>query len=107
MSFYIEKTTKCLICGESIDGFKEAVLLPYIISDRDSSLLPFVKKYVHRKCFDNWNKRDEFVQSSFKLGENMIQEGFYDNVIFYDKYFIIDYQKKRGYLQTYRLLFNL
>lgn len=108
MSFYIEKKTKCLICGESIDSFKEAVLLPYIRS-KDSSLIPFVKKYVHRKCFDSWNKRDEFVQSSFKLGENMIQEGFYDNVIFYDKYFIIDYQKKEDIykLTDFYLIFEI
>ncbi|WP_374461417.1 hypothetical protein [Chryseobacterium taeanense] len=109
MSFYIEKTTKCLICGKPIESFKEAVLLPYIISDKSSSLLPFVKKYVHRKCFDNWNKRDEFAQSAFKLGENMIREGHYENVIYYDKYFIIDYQKKENFykVRDFLLIFEI
>jgi hypothetical protein len=97
MSFYIEKTTKCLICGEVIDSFKEAVLLPYIMADQNSPLTYFVKNYVHRQCFDTWNKHYEFVQSSFKLGERMIQEGYYKNVILYDKYFIIDYKKQEDF----------
>jgi len=96
MSFYIEKTTKCLLCAALIDNFKESVLLPHIIADQSSPLNYYVKNYVHRKCFDTWSKHDEFVQSSFNLGERMIQGGCYENVILYDKYFIIDYKKQEN-----------
>lgn len=97
MSFYIEKTTKCSICEKVIDSFKEAVLLPYILPDQNSTFAYFVKSYVHRNCFDNWNMHDDFVQNSFGLGERMMRESYYENVIFYDKYFIIDYKKHENF----------
>ncbi|WP_332452566.1 hypothetical protein [Chryseobacterium aquaticum] len=99
MSFYIEKTTKCPICEKVIDSFKESVLLPYILSDQNSTFTYFVKSYVHRNCFDNWNKHNDFVQSSFGLGEKMIQDGYYENAILHDKYFIIDYKKQENFYQ--------
>lgn len=97
MSLYIEKTTKCSICEKVIDNFKESVLLPYTLPDQNSTFTHFVKSYVHRNCFNNWDKHDDFVRSSFGLGERMIQDGYYENVILYDKYFIIDYKKQEGF----------
>lgn len=69
------------------------MLLPYI-ADPDSPLVYFVRNYVHRKCFDAWEKHDEFVQGSFELEERMMKEGYYEDVILCDRYFMIDYRKR-------------
>lgn len=99
MSFYIQNITRCSICGEPIAGFKEAILLPYI-ADQDSPLVSFVRSYAHRRCFDGWEQHDDFVQSSFEHEKRMIQEGYYEKVILYDRYCIINYKKQED---SYRI----
>ncbi|BAP32488.1 uncharacterized protein CHSO_3451 [Chryseobacterium sp. StRB126] len=93
MSFYIKNITRCSLCEKLIANFKESLLLPYL-ADPDSPLASFVRNYVHRTCFDAWEEHDNFVQGSFELEERMIEKGYYEKVILYDRYCIIDYKKQ-------------
>ncbi len=84
MPFFFPHKTKCEICNSLINEYREAVALDYIIPDKTPDLVKYSKNFVHRKCFDNWEQHNRFIESSFELIkkarlENKINDVFYCN----------------------------
>ena len=75
MPFFIPNKTTCKICNDLIQTSKESLVLDYMDVSHYADLAPFVKSFVHRSCFINWNMKERYTTAAFELVENAVKRG--------------------------------
>ena len=54
--------TVCPLCDQPINSPEECVAFPHFIEDTQDSLWPYSDAAFHKRCFDSWLARDEFLE---------------------------------------------
>lgn len=53
--------TVCPLCGKSINTSEEYISFPHFIEDERDPFWPYSDAVFHRKCFESWSNRQEFI----------------------------------------------
>ena len=75
MSFFIPQHTICKICNCPIETPKDSLVLDYINVVDHPDLRTFVKSFVHRSCYVDWNRGEEYSNAAFELITAAIERG--------------------------------
>ncbi len=67
MPFFIPATTTCAICEKSIKKRIDALVLTYADPADVGKLAMLSRSYVHRGCWETWEHRNAYAESSRKL----------------------------------------
>jgi hypothetical protein len=61
MALFIAGKSECELCGQVIAKGEDVVGTPHFIPDPSDPLWRFSDAPLHKKCFDAWEHRDEFL----------------------------------------------
>jgi hypothetical protein len=61
MALLLRGKTECPLCREAIGKDDEVVGTTHFIADQTDPLWQFSDAAFHKKCFDAWEHRDEFL----------------------------------------------
>jgi hypothetical protein len=59
--------TKCSICGKTIEAVSQSARLPYIDPAAHPGLLSLAQGFVHRHCWNQWDKADTYSRAAYEL----------------------------------------
>ena len=106
MSFFIPNTI-CKICNSPIVEAKDSLVLDYVNVTDHPDLRPFVKSFVHRSCYADWELRDQYSQAAFELVKGAIERGDVRNAIYAEAQLLILQFDDWLFVKDFSIVFEL
>jgi hypothetical protein len=103
MSFYIQGTTKCALCCNLIEHYREVVRLPLLDDEIQISLISNLGNFIHRNCYYKWVMKDKFILANKINFENNIPELMRNDLVYSEYLFCVFYNKKKAIIEVHDL----